>query len=94
MGQEYNSLPELRKDLGYEWRPVDLFAALGHFTKYLERNSARAFEEDVYASNNQVYRNIVIQLPDRGDFFPAENIHIQFERDSGRHLILTRTEEG
>lgn len=90
--QEYNSLPEdLRADLGYEWRPTPVSIALNHLANMLERNGARAFMEDVYASNDSVFRNIVIQLPHKNEAFPAENIHIQFGRDKGRQLTLTRT---
>jgi len=86
----YKELPRVREDLGYKWGEVDLAAALGHFGRFLARNGAKAFEVDVYATNDQVYRNIVIQIPYMNEAFPAEAINIQFNRDEGRQFMLTR----
>jgi len=89
----FNELPHLREDLDYKWREVDLTMALGHFGRFLKRNDAKAFEVDVYATNDCVYRNIVIQLPEKGAF-AAEDIHIQFNRDSGRQYSLGKNYGG
>jgi len=86
----FNTLPETREDLGYKWRPVGLPEALNHFAKFLERNKARVFEQDVYASNDRIYRNILIQLPFMSEVFLAEDIHIQFDVDEGRQFILKK----
>lgn len=88
---QYNSLPETRKDLGYEWQPISIDAALGRLAKFLERNNAKAFINDVYATNDSVYRNIIIQLPYMNEAFLAEDIGIQFDRDKGRQFTLVRS---
>jgi hypothetical protein len=87
----FNELPKTREDLGYKWEPIDIGVALANLLEYLKRNNARAFKVDVYASNNQVYRSIIIQLPYQSETFGAEDIHIGFNRDHGRQLELTRT---
>lgn len=85
----YKELPSTRTDLGYDWieRPVD--QTLADFGEYLKRNNARAFLQDVYATNDQVYRNIIIQLPGESEGFTPEDISIRFNRDKGRQLSLT-----
>jgi hypothetical protein len=87
----FNELPEIRKDLGYSWRPISVYGALEHFADYLIRNGARAFEVDVYATGDSVFRNIVIQLPATGEGHFAEDISIQFNRDKGRQLLFSRS---
>ena len=89
---DYTPLPETRTDLGYSWTEQSIDEVLAFFAGYLKRNNAKAYVTDVYASNNQVYRNIVIQLPTE-DIYPAENICIQFDRDEGRQLTLHRMGE-
>jgi len=89
---DYIPLPETRTDLGYSWTEQSIDKTLALFAGHLRRNNAKAYIMDVYASNDQVYQNIVIQLPAEG-IFPAENIHIQFNRDEGRQLSFSRTEE-
>lgn len=87
---KYPDLPPTRTDLGYEWILRDVSAVTGSLCKFLERNNARAFLVDVYASNNQVYRNMIIQLPEYGEL-AGETIHIQFNRDEGRQYSLKTT---
>lgn len=89
----YTPLPEARGDLGYSWIEQSIDEVLAFFGSYLKRNDAKAYVMDVYASNNQVYRNIIIQLPTQSKVFPAENIHIQFNRDEGRQFYLSRKED-
>lgn len=87
---QYPRLPETRTDLGYGWVPIPVADALDAFRKFLERNEAKVFMMDVYASNNQVYRNIVIQVPSDGKgIFMPETISIQFNREEGRQFSLT-----
>jgi len=88
--ETYRDLPPIRKDLGYEWTPTALEEALEYFRKFLERCRARAFTLDVYSSAGKVYRNILIQLPEKGELWPAEDIRIQFDRDEGRQFLLTK----
>lgn len=89
---EYAKLPEIGTNLGYKWEPIQVGVALANLLEYFKRNNARAFMVDVYASNDSMYRNIVIQLPlPDGPFSPNDmDIEIQFERDKGRQLLLTR----
>lgn len=91
--KSYTSLPETRKDLGYSWIEQSIDETLAHFGEYLKRNDAKAYVMDVYATSNRVYRNIIIQLPRQPEFFPAEGTHIQFNRNEGRQLSLSRTIE-
>lgn len=85
----YSQLPSTRTDLGYNWTEVPLEEVMSHFKAFLERNNAKAHMMDVYASNNQVYRNMVIQLPYMSEVFGSEeDIHIQFNRDKGRQFTL------
>jgi hypothetical protein len=84
---EYQDLPPTRKDLGYEWTPKPVSYVLDAFSRFLERNNAKAYLMDVYASNDSVYRNLLIQLPKYG-IFEAENIYFQFNRDDGRQYTL------
>jgi len=93
MEPTYTPLPDARTDLGYSWIEQSIDETLAYFAGYLKRNDAKAYVMDVYASNNQVYRNIVIQLPRQSEVFPAENINIRFNRDEGRQLSLSRTNE-
>ena len=88
----YTQLPPARADLGYRWNEQSIDEVLTFLSGYLKRNDAKAYVLDVYASNNQVYRNIIIQLPELSEVFPAENIHVQFNRDEGRQLSLSRIE--
>jgi len=91
MANEFSELPKTREDLGYKWAPISIEYALDSFRDYFVRNDARAFIMDVYASNNQVYRSILIQLPEHAGVFFPENINIGFNRDDGRQLELRRT---
>lgn len=93
MEPTYVPLSETRTDLGYSWIEQSIDEALAYFAGYLKRNGAKAYVVDVYATNNQVYRNVVIQLPEQSEVFPAENINIQFNRDEGRQLSFSRTNE-
>lgn len=88
---KYPELPSTRTDLGYSWQPSTPSDVLHAFGKFLQRNNARAFLMDVYASNDAVYRNMVIQLPEKGAF-AAETIYIQFDRDEGRQYSLKTPE--
>jgi len=90
MEHKFNDLPELRGDLGYKWNRVPLEEAFRSFISFLERNNAKAFRENVYASNGRAYCNIVIQFPELGEAFPAEDINIQFDRDEGRQFTLVK----
>lgn len=89
-GLGYKPLPSTRTDLGYEWEHKSIRDVLESLLAYLERQGARAFMQDIYASNGHMYRNILIQLPWLNSFFVAENIHIVFSRDEGRHLSISR----
>lgn len=85
----YSELPPTRSDLGYNWTEITLEDAMNHLRAFLERNNAKAALVDIYASNNQVYRNMVIQLPYMNEMFGEEDIHIQFNRSEGRQFTLT-----
>lgn len=93
MEPTYTPLPSTRTDLGYNWIEQTVDEVLAFFAGYLKRNGAKAYVMDVYATNNQVYRNITIQLPEQSEVFPAENIHIQFNREEGRQMSLSLTTE-
>jgi len=96
MGEElaeklgYKLLPPTRTDLGYTWNECDIHDAMESLGSYLARQKAKVYTQDVYASNNQVYRNILIQLPWLNSFHVAENIHITFNRNEGRQLSINR----
>lgn len=85
-------LPKTRTDLGYEWSEASLDNALEMLKAFLQRNQGKAYFMDVYASNNQVYRNIIIQYQGipclEGE---TESIEIQFNRDEGRQLSIKLT---
>lgn len=87
---KYKQLPPTRTDFGYEWEKRSIRDVLESLLAYLERQDARAFMLDVYASNNHVYRNILIQFPWKNSFQVAENIFIQFDKDEGRQLSINR----
>ena len=84
---QMTGLPETRRDLGYNWLPLPLDVVLGMFGQFLERNNAEAYLMDVYASNNSVYRNLLIVIP-HGEVIPEEQIHIQFDREAGRQFYV------
>lgn len=84
----YRRLPDTRRDLGYEWQATDIQSTLDMLKLYLERVQARCFYQDVYASNNQVYRNILIQLPGVPAFPVAQDLSIRFNRDDGRQFNI------
>ena len=78
-------LPPTREDLGYKWKEIPIPKALDMLGKFLSRNSAKAYIMDVYATNNQVYRNIHIDYQGVGR---EEGINAQFNRDEGKQLTL------
>ena len=85
----YPELPETRTDLDYKWRPVPVSEVLNALRKFLERNDAKGYMMDVYASNNEVYRNMLIHIPGVKDgVFLPESISMQFNRDEGRQFML------
>lgn len=86
----YKSLPPARTDFGYEWQEIPIEDLVEKLGLYFKRQKAKAFIMDVYATNNCVYRNMLIQLPWLNSFFVAENIRIQFNKDEGRQLSISR----
>lgn len=91
--RSYRELPPARGDLGYSWVEQSTDEGLAYLGGFLKRNNAKVYVMDVYATNDKVYRNITIQLPRLGEVYGAEDIYIQFDRNSGRQFSLSRSSE-
>lgn len=78
------------KEYGYDWIPIKIEDVGKDLTNVLEKHKAECFIMDVYATGNQVFRNIACIFKEYPGMKTEEELRIRFNRETGKNFVVSK----